>query len=143
MSLTIHWLQRSFAFAVLLVMVQSGIGADDVASNLARHLQQGQVAAAQENLQERLAAEPNQAQARFALGVVEVLSAIEKLGQDQYRYGALSGSVRNLPVLRLPIPQNPDPQEVTYELTRQIFIDFQTRLVRAEAELAKVDLRQD
>ena len=118
-------------------------GAEDLSAVLDKHLQQGQLAAAQADLQVRLTAEPSDAKARFALGVVQVLSAVEKLGQQQYRFGAMSGSIRNLPVLRLRVPVNPKPEEVRYEQVRQIFADFQQRLVSAEAELAKIDLKQD
>ncbi|MDX1969204.1 MAG: hypothetical protein SFV23_18655 [Planctomycetaceae bacterium] len=118
-------------------------GAEDVSPTVAGHLQQGHVAAAETYLKSRLLAESTNSQARFALGVVQVLSAIEKLGQDQYRYGAFNGSVRTLPVLRLPVPVNPQPEPVTYQQVRQVFADFQSRLIAAEAELAKVDLKQE
>ncbi len=128
---------------VMCLVDRTACGAEDVSPTVAGHLQQGHVAAADAFLQERIAAEPANSQARFALGVVRVLSAIEKLGQDQYRYGAFGGSVRGLPVLRIPVPVNPHPEAVTYQQVRQVFADFQSRLIAAEAELAKVDVKQD
>ncbi len=113
--------------------------AEELSQTLAKQLQQGQLAAAEAGLQQRLATETNDDQARFALGVVQVLSAIEKLGQDQYRFGALGGTIQRLPVLRIPVPQNPQPEEIHYAQVRKIFLDFQTRIMQAEAELAKVN----
>lgn len=128
---------------VMCLIGPAARGAEDVSPTVAGHLQQGHVTAAETYLKSRLLAESTNSQARFALGVVQVLSAIEKLGQDQYRYGAFSGSVRSLPVLRLPVPVNPQPEPVTYQQVRQVFADFQARLIAAEAELAKVDLKQE
>lgn len=118
-------------------------GAEELAASLSEQLQQGQIAAAEASLQKTLAGNPDDSQARFGLGVVKVFSAIEKLGQDQYRYGALGDSVRNLPVLRFPVPVNPAPQEVTYQQLRQVFVDFQGRIMEAEQELAKVDVARE
>lgn len=128
---------------VLVTFNTLALHADDISPTFAGHLQQGHVAKAETYLTEKLVASPNHGQARFALGVVKVLSAIEKLGQDQYRHGALNGNVRNLPVMRLPVPENPNPKEISYAQLRQIFLDFQTRILQAEAELAKIDLKQE
>ncbi|WP_373652132.1 hypothetical protein [Schlesneria sp. DSM 10557] len=133
----------SLVLLIGLVNVSLVFGAEDLSGSLNAQLQQGQFAAAQADLEMRLKAEPEEAQARFGLGVIQVLSAIEKLGQEQYRFGAMSGNIRNLPVLRLRVPVNPDPEEVRYEQVRQIIVDFQRRLIEAEAELAKVDLKQN
>lgn len=119
------------------------VAAEEVVETLAEQLRQGQLAEAERFLQQHLVAEPEHAEARFALGVVHLFSAVERLGQDQYRYGAMAGTVRNLPVLRVPVPVNPDPEPVTYDQVRQLFADFQAGLSRAEAELAKVDLGSD
>ncbi len=106
-------------------------------------LQQGQLEKAQEHLDAILAADAKHEQARFALGVVHVLSAIEQLGQEQYQYGALSGAGSNVPIFRLPVPSNPNPEEVNYTQVRQVISHFQTRLAAAEAILAQIDLKQE
>ena len=117
--------------------------AEDVSPKLGEYLQQGQLADAEKYLRDQLTADPQHGQARFALGVVQVLSAIEHLGQEQYQYGAMNGAVSNLPVFRLPIPINPHPEEVTYTQVRQVFSHLQTRMLAAEATLAKVDLKRE
>lgn len=127
-SLAIFW----------LIAGDSNVGAASVSESVAKYLQQGQLAEAQTYLQQQLSERPDDGQARFASGVVGVLAAIERLAQDQYRYGALSETFRNVPVFRLPIPSNPAPEPVTYPQVRQVLTDFQTRLREAEAELAKV-----
>lgn len=115
---------------------------EDVSPKLAEYLKQGQLSDAERYLQGQVAADPQHDQARFALGVVKVLSAIEHLGQEQYQYGAMNGQLSNLPVFRLPIPVNPNPEEITYTQVRQVFSHLQTRMLSAEAELAKVELNK-
>lgn len=46
---------------------------------------------------------------RFALGGVRFLLGIERALQTRYRYG-LSGGLSDIPVLRLSIPENPEPE---------------------------------
>ena len=138
-----RWLLGGSFFVVLCSFGQVVASAEDISTSVAENLKQGKIAAAEASLQKFLLNEPKHSQARFELGVVQVLSAIEKLGQDQYRYGALSRYVRDVPILRLPIPLNPDPKAVTYQQVRQIFVDFQTRLMQADSELAKVELTQE
>ncbi len=136
-------LTRLILLAIGLVVVGTPAKAEDISLPLAEYLQQAKLADAEAFLKERLTTEPEHAQARFALGLVQVLSTVEKLGQDHYQHGLMNGTVRNLPVFRLPLPSNPDPQEITYPRVRQIVSDFQTRLLKAEAELAQVDIKQD
>lgn len=131
------------AFSVSAWSSQNCLAAEDISSQVAEFLQQGKLEAAQKHLDTQLAADPKHEQARFALGVVHVFSAIEQLGQEQYQYGAMNGQVTNLPVFRLPIPSNPNPEEVTYTQVRQVISHFQTRLAAAEAILAQVDLKQE
>jgi hypothetical protein len=67
----------SFATADLVEQVQAALYAG----------QTGQAASAAKS---RLADVPGDAQARFALGAVQFLQAIENLGQGLYRYGLRS-----------------------------------------------------
>jgi hypothetical protein len=116
------------------------IAEEDISAKLGDFLKAGEVADAEKFLKQQLATSPEHGQARFGLGVVQVLSAIEELGQTQYQYGAMNNLVVNFPILRLPVPSNPNPEEVTFTQVRQIFLHFQTRLIAAEAEMAKIDL---
>ncbi len=140
MSRIDHWSKRVLFSLVTFWLMAGGsnAGAESVSESVAPFLQRGQFAEAEKFLQQQLTAKPDDAEARFASGVVRVLAAIERLAQDQYRFGALSETFRNVPVFRLPIPSNPAPEPVTYPQVRQVLTDFQTRLSEAEAELAKV-----
>ena len=142
MSILTRWIM-GLAVVVGLSAANRCRAGEDVSAKLAEYLKQGQFDVAEKSLQDHIAADPQHHQARFALGFVQVLSAIEQLGQDQYQYGAMNGELSNVPVFRLPIPINPNPEEVTYTQVRQVFLHLQTRMLSAEAELAKVDVQQD
>ena len=75
--------------------------------------------------------------ARFQLGFVEFLQAIEGLGQDCYRYG-LTQRYLQLPLLRMAVPATPEPQPMTYDDLRAMVLRFERQLATAEATLAKV-----
>ncbi len=78
-------------------------------------------------------------QAKMALGCVRFLKAIEGLAQDQYRYGLLNGRMINLPIVRIPIPRNPDPEQISYDDVRTLLSRFSLILGEADAALAQVD----
>jgi hypothetical protein len=91
----------------------------------------------------RLAAAPEDDQARFALGAAQFLIAVEHLGQGLYRYGLIAEhrdptGLAGLPLLRLPVPINPAPQPVTYEALRGVLAGFVADLAPAEQTLAGV-----
>ena len=141
MSICVRWM---VGLAVVLGWAAARCQAGgDVSPKLGEYLRQGQLSEAEKSLNEQIAADPQHDQARFALGVVQVLSAIEHLGQEQYQYGVMSGQLSNLPVFRLPLPINPNPEEVTYTQVRQVFSHLQTRMLAAEATLAKIDLQRE
>ena len=107
-------------------------------------LEKGQLADAEVALTKRIAENPDDEQAQFSLGVVQFLQAVEHLGQSYHRYGLrLSGltslASREIPLLRLPIPKNPHPEEMTYEAGSKLIETFLDELAVAEATLAKVD----
>ncbi len=140
------WIRCGWIMAFVMagsLAASRGEAGEDISPKLGQFLQQGQLADAEKYLGEQLTADPQHDQARFALGVVQVLSAIEHLGQEQHQYGAMNGAVSNLPVFRLPVPINPHPEEVTYTQVRQVFSHLQTRMLAAEATLAKIDLKPE
>lgn len=84
-------------------------------------------------------------QARFALGTAQFLLAIEHLGQGLFRYGlksgydtSFTGGLIDLPFLRLPVPQNPNPEQVSYLALREVLERFVADLAVAEETLAGV-----
>ena len=99
--------------------------AEDVSPQLAGFLQKGELAAAEKAFTDQLVKTPDAHQTRFALGIVKVLSALEHLSQDQFRYGFISGKIRTVPAFRMPVPVNPKAEPITYQQARQIFVDLQ------------------
>ncbi|MFA7337901.1 MAG: hypothetical protein WC028_14025 [Candidatus Obscuribacterales bacterium] len=79
-------------------------------------------------------------QARFGLGVLQFLRAVEGLGQSLTRYGVRthnnSGFV--LPFLRLPATTNENCKKIDYLKLREIVDTFQKQLMKAEATLAPI-----
>jgi uncharacterized protein (TIGR03000 family) len=108
------------------------------------YLLKGQLAEGETALLERLKEASKDDQARFGLGTLQFVRAIEHLGQQLYRYGLRSdrGQQLNIPFLRLPVPTNPRPDACTYAAVRKIFADLIADLHKAEATLAAVQDEQ-
>jgi hypothetical protein len=98
----------------------------------------GNLAAGRAAMQQRLAANEADDEAQFAVGVVEVLQAVENLTQNLHRYG-LKPSNPQLPFVRLPVPKNPEPEPLTYEKWRAVLQEFIDDMESAAESLAKVD----
>ncbi|MEX2120702.1 MAG: hypothetical protein WD847_14005 [Pirellulales bacterium] len=105
---------------------------------LEKYLIEGKLAEGHQALSARLAERGDDAQARFGLGVLEILQAVERLAQSLHEYGLRSESP-NLPFVRLPVPKNPEPAKITYEAWRGVFQQLIDDLSRAQETLAKVD----
>ncbi len=103
-----------------------------------KFLQEGKLADGAAAMQKKLEASADDAEAGFSLGVIQFFQAVEGLGQDQYRYGLLGGRRRQLPMMRLPVPENDSPEQISYAKARRIIENFLERLTKAEATLAKV-----
>lgn len=108
------------------------------------HLYAGESAAAAAVAEERLAANPDDDEARFALGAVQFLQAIENLGQSFHRYGLSSGEssvagLAGLPFFRLPVPPNPNPEKIDYDALRGVLGAVVDDLAKAEQTLAMID----
>lgn len=103
-----------------------------------QHLYAGTLASGIAELERRVAAAPADKEARFGLGMLHFARAIEHLGQGFYRHGLQPPHSVTLPLLRLPVPVNPDPQPLTYEDFREIVQTFADDLSRSEATLGEV-----
>lgn len=92
------------------------------------------------SLEERIKDDPKDQEARFALGILKFLQAVERLASDQYRFGLGSGIREQI---RLPlfheVLDNPKPQKVRYEDMRAMLLRFSHGLAEAERALAAVD----
>lgn len=102
-----------------------------------RLLQSGETARAETAFAEYLKDHPDDAQARFELGVVQVIRSVERLAQSLHGYG-LQGARSAPPFLRLPVPPNPEPEPVTYAKLRKVYERLLEDLSRAQETLEQV-----
>lgn len=109
-------------------------------------LMQGRLAEAEALAAARFAGDPGDSAAGFAAGLAEFLLAVENLGHGLYVYGLATSysnpmaglAVEGVPFLRLPLPENPAPEQVTYDGLRDLLDRFVSDLGAAEATLATV-----
>jgi hypothetical protein len=144
-----RWILNSVSAAFFWVALGSSAGAEsDVAAKVQAALYAGHTAQAASSAQARLAEAPDDNVARFALGAVQFLQAVEHLGQALYRYGLKSSyqtttaqlsGLTSLPILRLPVPPNHSPDKITYEEFRRILVAFVQDLQTADTTLSKID----
>src|SRR3954447_10485426 len=134
-------MRTSIALLPVLLMTwfpPSGAAADPPAIEI--YLVEGKLAEGEKALTERLDAHPDDSQARFSLGTVRLLRAVERMIQSFHRYGLRTSLFGNaLPFTRLPIPDNPDPAPIKYSDLRAIFERWTGDLAAAEATLARVN----
>jgi hypothetical protein len=105
-----------------------------------KYLRAGQLADCEKALAADLLENSKDDQARFGLGTVQFLRAVEHLSQSLYHYGVRSdrGRQLNIPFLRLPVPDNPKPERLTYPAARRVLQDLVADLEKAETTLAAV-----
>ena len=101
----------------------------------------GRLSDGQKALAERLKTKPDDDEARFGLGTLQFLGAVERLAQSLYKFGALGSETRlgqRLPILRIAVPNNPAPEKVTYADVRDILRRFLDDLAIADTTLTGV-----
>ena len=104
-----------------------------------KYLLEGRLAEGEKAVAQALAAKPADAQARFSLGVIQFVRAVERMVQTFHRYGLRAHAGGDmLPFARLPIPDNPNPEPIRYADLRALFVRWTEDLTQAEATLAKV-----
>lgn len=106
-----------------------------------QHLYAGTLDAGEKALRSLLAAEPANAEARFALGGLLMARAVERFGQGMYRHGLempRTMAMVGMPLFSLPIAYNPRPEPLTYEGFRAIFAKLVDDLDAAGKELAGI-----
>ncbi len=100
----------------------------------------GNLAAGETTLSTLLLKHPHDDQLRFGLGTLQFLRALEQLMKDLHRYGLKPNAVHGLrlPIFRLPVAENPNPETLTYEQWRRIIDSFSHNLAKSEATLALI-----
>ncbi len=129
--------------AALAIWSGRAVASSDVIEKIQNHLYAGQTAEAATVARGRLAEAPGDDQVRFALGAIQFLQSIENLGRALHRYGLSTSysdptGLAGLPILRLPVPENPNPEKMTYEAFRGILAAFVVDLATAEQTLSSV-----
>ena len=107
-------------------------------STLETYLYQANLSEGETALKLELDEHPQDDNIRFSLGVIQFFRAIENLGQAFYEYGALSNRL-NEPILRLSVPQNQTPSELSPDEFGRVLDMFRNDLMVAEKTLAGVD----
>ncbi|WP_442920220.1 hypothetical protein [Mesorhizobium sp. WSM4935] len=79
----------------------------------------------------------------FAAGAGEFFTALELLAGGLHRHGFESPKSFMLPLMQLPVPDNPNPQPLTYEEFRAILVAFRDRLEKSAATLGSVPANAD
>jgi hypothetical protein len=100
----------------------------------AKFLYAGELARGEQALE---LATPGDDQAKFGLGVVRFLRAVERMTQSFHNYG-MKAVDPNIPFLRLPIAKNPDPDRISHANFRRILDDFNRDIAAAERAFAEV-----
>jgi hypothetical protein len=130
------------AVALLGAATQARIAGAQPASRVAalieEHLYAGTLEAGEKALRAVTAEEPANAEARFALGGVLLVRAVERFGQSMYRHGLQAPRDVGMPLFSLPLAFNPNPEPLTYEGFRAILATLVQDLDTAQAELAGV-----
>ncbi len=131
--LRISWI----AIALVLVLwVPRAIAAAPPA--IEPYLIVGKVAEGEAAMAAQLQKNPRDDQARFSLGVTQLMSGVEHLSQALYRYGLRQTSVTQFFPVRLPILENPQPETIRYGDTRQVLQTLLDDLAKVEATLAPI-----
>lgn len=131
---------RRNVLCVAAVLVLAAGRAPAAAPLAEKYLLDGKLADGAKALQDRLKENPKDDQARFGLGVVQFLQTFEHLGGGLHRYGLRTDKsfLHPPPQLKEFLPQNPNPETLTYPAARQMVQTFIDDLVKAEATLAEV-----
>lgn len=105
-----------------------------------KYLLDGKLAEGAKALEGRLKAAPKDDQARFGLGVLQFLQTFEHLGGGLYKSGLRTEKAFLQPPLQVKefLPQNPNPEKLTYTAARQLIQTLVDDLAKVEATLAEI-----
>jgi len=139
------WLKKCTS-ALVLAAVIAGAGMGQISSSSAaaapsaeEYLISGKLADGERALSLYLGRGVKNDEARFGLGMLQFLRAIERLSQDLYKYGINDNThIGFRPVRELEIKQNPRAETVTYEKLRAMVQTFYDGLKKANETMAPI-----
>lgn len=125
------------AFFCTLLLSAQWVSAAPLAES---YLTSGQLTAGETALKAQLEKTPQDDEARFGLGVVQFFQSFEHLGGSLYKYGLRTeGAFRGMPApIGQLLPQNPDPEQVSYADVRQFLQTWVNDLKQAEKTLSAI-----
>jgi hypothetical protein len=129
-------MRRLLAAAFLSLSLATAAAAGPAADALAKHAYAGTF----ETGSAELAALPDDAERKSAEGVLAFLTAVEHLGQSLHRHGletTRGGIMMQLPILRMPVEPNPNPEPLDYQKYRAILQTLFDDLNKADGLLAE------
>lgn len=126
-------------FCIMACSAPMAVAGPQTVSILEMHLSAGKLAEGEAALAAEVQLTPQDAQARFGMGTVQFLRAVERLSQSLFRHGFLREQRRLMVGIELPIPDNRNPEKINYRQSRAIIQQFVTDLTKAEATLAQVN----
>lgn len=106
-------------------------------TTLETYVYQARLADGETALRLELDARPNDDNVRFSLGVLQFFRAVENTGQALFEYGLLSDRLSD-PILRLKVPQNNNPSELSHEEFGRVLDALRNDLLLAEKTLAGI-----
>ncbi|MFT3880476.1 MAG: tetratricopeptide repeat protein [Gemmatales bacterium] len=127
----------AFAIALSLIGFTVAQAYEDRPPLVEQYLHSGQLQAGEHALQAALRKNPKDDEARFGLGLLQIVRGVERLGQSFYDHG-LKSTNNWVPFVRLPVPTNPDPAPISYARFRRILDDFCKDMMQADATLAGI-----
>ncbi len=106
---------RALAPVLVASLMTSLHAAADGPPLVESYLVEGRLAEGEAALVAALKEHPQDAQARFGLGTVRFLRAVERMVQAFHRFGVRPDPAGgNIPFARLPVPENKDPKPIRY-----------------------------
>ncbi len=134
---------RVITLSAATLVVPLSVARADVAGAANAALTAGSVVNRDAALAELEAARATDPLAAYVSGSVHFFTALETLAQGLHRHGFESPQSFVLPLMRLPVPSNPNPEPLTYEQFRTILSDFRDGLDEAATRLAEVPTDAD
>ncbi len=133
-------LRAALFVALSLLSASPAFAETPVTQAVGDRMRAGELKILQQELQQRLDAQPADDQVRFALGATIFIRTVEGMAQDMYRYGLETPREvqRSLPFFRFPVPPNPKPEQLDYEKMRDVFKKAVAGFGEADAVLARM-----
>ncbi len=129
-------MNRFVLFCTLLLALGLPAGADETGA--AQKLLAATNVTERTTLLRQVEQTADQPHSTYALGAMRFFLALERFAQDLHSHGFRTPQTMLLPLMRLPVPANPDPRPITYEKWRTMLADLEDGLSRAAETLATV-----